>query len=163
MGKRAAGTRHQATVGRPSSPSALYEIGAVARAHGVPRALLKSWCEQGILQPATDARGTGSRRWFDRRTAIVAGVLVEVRRLLGPRFRPGELAPSVAELDEHMLDRRSDPEPVGLVVTRRGDKLGQQYMALTAENLMHVAKRHSAFVIVNLTTLTERLATTLGT
>jgi hypothetical protein len=151
--------KHQVASGRRSSPGTLYEIGAIARAHDVPRSVLKSWCEQLILQPAAEARGTGSRRWFDRRTAIIAGVLVELRRLLGPRFRPGEVGPFVAGLDDQLLDRGRDPKQVGLVLTRDGDVLGHQYMGLDPKNIEHLTTRHPAFVIVNLTTLTERLAT----
>jgi hypothetical protein len=151
--------RGRRTRGAAQHPTGtLYEIGAIARAHGVSRAVLKSWCEQEILLPTAEARGTGSRRWFDRPTAIKAGVLVEMRRLLGPRFRPGELAPFVTELDDVVLDRKGDPTPVGLVLTRKGDALAVQPMPLEADKLVTLATRHPGFIVVNLTKLTERLS-----
>src|SRR5439155_25408274 len=69
----------------------LYELSAVGRATGAAPSLLKSWCEQGILVPAIEARGTGTRRYFDRATVLRAAVLVELRHLLGTRLRLGEI------------------------------------------------------------------------
>lgn len=137
----------------------LYET--MAAAYGENQTLFKSWCEQGILRPAEHARGTGTRRSFDRPTAIKAGILVELRRLLGVRFRPGEIGKLVAQLEPNLIDRGRDDTPMLLVIYRKKGAFAEHYTALDPTKLAHLAKRHSSLLIVNLTAINERLCNAL--
>lgn len=150
--------RRSRSAGRSHVPSGpIFEIGAVAGALEEPRSLLKSWAEQDILRPAAAAQGTGTRRWFDRETAVKAGILVEVRRLLGHRFRPGEIGKVIAGLDAEMIDRKRDREPVLLVIYRAGEAFAVTYMEPEPTKLAHLTKRHAGLLLINLTAINTRL------
>src|SRR5262245_16136369 len=127
------GVRRRKRAADREATEPLYEIGAVARATGEPRPLLKSWAEQGILVPAIEASGTGSRRWFDRPTAIKAAILVELRRLFGTRLQLGEIGKVVATADPDLIDRRQDPARVLLIIYRHEGRLAEDYVHIDTE------------------------------
>ena len=142
----------------------LYELSAVGRATGAAPSLLKSWCEQGILVPAIEARGTGTRRYFDRATVLRAAILGELRHLLGTRLRLGEIGKWVATLDPDLIDRQRDPARVYLFASRVGDSLSEAYVSVSEEDpvkFMHTLRQWRAAVVLDLTAINERVWTAL--
>jgi len=156
-------------MGRVDAGDLLYDIGAVADAIQCPVRRLESWVEQKILEPVAEASGPGTRRKFDFATAVKAGILNELRWLLGPQFRPGEVGRYFARLGPYshewrFLKSRHDRSRSMLIVLYRDPRLRTLASAFTEskqEALERIA-RHGALVVINIDEIAARLRAALG-
>jgi hypothetical protein len=151
-------------MGRVDAGVVLYDIGAVADAIQCPVRRLESWVEQQILEPVADASGPGTRRKFDFATAVKAGILNELRWLLGPHFRPGEVGRYFARLGPYSHEWRffgDRPDRTGsmLVVLYRDARrrtLAAAFIDSKEDALARIA-RHGALVVINIDEIAARV------
>lgn len=156
-------------MGRVDTEDMLYDIGAVADAIECPVRRLESWVEQQILEPVTEASGPGTRRKFDFATAVKAGILNELRWLLGPHFRPGEVGRYFARLGPYsqewrfFKDHTDRPHAMWIVLYRdaRRKTLAAAFTASKQDALERIA-RHGTLVVINLDEIAARIRRALG-
>ena len=156
-------------MGRVDANVVLYDIGAVADAIRCPVRRLESWVEQQILEPVAEASGPGTRRKFDFATAVKAGILNELRWLLGPHFRPGEVGRYFAQLGPYspewrFFKDRQDRSRSGLIVLYRDPRLRTLAAAFTdsKRDALERIARHEALVVINIDEIAARVRTALG-
>jgi hypothetical protein len=154
---------------RVDAKDILYDIGAVADAIECPVRRLESWVEQQILEPVTEASGPGTRRKFDFATAVKAGILNELRWLLGPQFRPGEVGRYFARLGPYshewrFLRDRDDRSRSMWIVLYRDRRLRTLAAAFTdsKREALERIERHGALVVINIDAIATRVRTALG-
>jgi hypothetical protein len=156
-------------MGRVDPGGVLYDIGAVADAIQCPVRRLESWVEQQILEPVAEASGPGTRRKFDFATAVKAGILNELRWLLGPHFRPGEVGRYFAALGPYSREwrfLRDQPDRTSsmLIVLYRDPRLKTLAAAFTDSKVDALQRitRHGALVVINMNEIAARVRTGLG-
>jgi len=156
-------------MGRVDAGAVLYDIGAVAAAIECPVRRLESWVEQQILEPVAEASGPGTRRKFDFGTAVKAGILHELRWLLGPHFRPGEVGRYFAALGPYSHEwrflRDQSPRPRSMLIVLSRDPRRKTLAAAFTDSkpdALERIERHGALVVINIDEIAARVRRGLG-